>query len=291
MLINDLKAARQSKGLSRAALAHALGVDAQTIKRLESGIGTMPTLISVMTMLDYHLSNLARGNDLPSQLRQRRMNLRLSLDEVARRAQISRATIAALEAGRGSVRSALRVIDAIAPQARQRQPSRAHWTPDPRGDRDHQFTPPAFMEAVYEAFGEVDLDPCGHAESPVRAKRRILLNEGGDGLRDNWSGRLVFMNCPYSALLKWLRRADEQWSNGNVETVVALVPARTDSAWFHERLIGIADIYMMKGRLRFLTVQGRGNQAPFPLMVVLFGAQRDQRDRFAELIPGFWLRS
>lgn len=251
----------------------------------------MPTLVSVMTMLDYHLSDLARGNDLPAQLRQRRTNLRLSLDEVARRARMSRATVAALEAGRGSVRSAMRVIEAIAPQARRREPVRAHWTPDPCGERDHRFTPPEFMQAVYKAFGEVDLDPCGHAESPVRANHRILLSEGGDGLRDNWSGRLVFMNCPFSALLKWLRRADEQWSAGNVETVVALVPARTDSAWFHERLIGIADIYMLKGRLRFLTVQGRGNQAPFPLMVVLFGSQRDQRDRFAGLVPGFWLRS
>lgn len=92
------------------------------------------------------------------------------------------------------------------------------------------------MTGIYAAYGEVDLDPCAHRLSPVIAHRRILVSEDGDGLVDDWSGRLAFANPPFSALLKWLRRAHDQWQVGNVETVVCLVPVRTDSAWFHETL-------------------------------------------------------
>ncbi len=57
------------------------------------------------------------------------------------------------------------------------------------------------MEGIYAAFGEVDIDPCGHVLSPVVARRRIILSEGGDGLVEDWSGRLAFVNPPFSELL------------------------------------------------------------------------------------------
>jgi len=292
MLIEDIKAARCAQGLSRAALAERIGVDPQVIKRLEGGIGTMPTLLSVMRVLNYHLSGLARGPDLPTQLRQRRLNRGWSQEQVAARAGLSRGTVAALESGKGSVRCAIRLLEAIAPKARRHEPQRPHYSHDPKGDRDHHFTPPEFMEAIYDAFGPVDFDPCGHIASPVIAGKRLLKSEGDDGLADPWSGRLAYVNPPYSALLRWLRRADEQWEAGNVQTVVCLVPARTDSAWFHDRLRKVADIYLLQGRLRFLTLEGqRRYQAPFPLMVVMFGASPEQRARFATLVPGFWLNA
>ncbi len=289
MLISDLKTVRRSQGLSREALAAKIGVDPQAIKRLEAGIGSMQNLIMVMRALDYHLSALARGAELPSQLKQRRENLRLPLTEAARRAGISRATVLSLERGRGSVRSLIQLLDAIAPRARRREPPRAHWTPDPLGDRDHRFTPPEFLSAIYEAFGDIDFDPCGHELSPVQAKRILLLDNGEDGLRDDWSGELCYLNPPYSAMLRWLKRADVQWHGRLVSTIVALVPARTDSAWFHDHLKDVADIYMLKGRLRFLTDNGKGHQAPFPLMVVMWGTTGHQRARFTKLVPGFWL--
>ena len=176
ILIDDLRAARRAQGLSRVELAARAGVDPQSVKRLEAGVGTMPTLVSVMKALDYHLSGVARGAHLPAQLRQRRRTLGLSLDQAAARAGMARGTIGKLEGGEGSVRSALRLLGALAPKARRRAPERAHWRYDPHGGRDDRFTPPEFMDTIYEAFGEVDLDPCGHIASPVRAKRRILLD-------------------------------------------------------------------------------------------------------------------
>lgn len=289
MLLKEIKGARRAKGLSQAALASAIGVAPQTIKRLEAGVGTMPTLVAVMQEVDYHLAGLAQGGDLPTQLRNRRTNRNLSVHQAARLASLSPTTVLAIERGRGSVRSTLSLLNAIAPNARQKEPMCASWAPDPRGKRDNQFTPPDFLSAIYAAFGEIDVDPSGHESSPVIARQRIIPGNGGDGLMEDWIGDLVFMNPPFSSMLKWLRRADQQWTAGNAKTIVSLVPARIDSNWFHDHLRIQAAIYMMRGRLRFLTEKGVGNQAPFSLMVVVWGSTEQQRYTFSQRIAGFWL--
>ena len=58
MLIKKLKAARQSAGWSQKTLAARTGVDAQTIKRSESGVGSVATLVAVMIALDFRLVGL-----------------------------------------------------------------------------------------------------------------------------------------------------------------------------------------------------------------------------------------
>jgi phage N-6-adenine-methyltransferase len=213
----------------------------------------------------------------------------MTMRQVAERSGLSRTTIASLERGGGSVDSLLRLLAVIAPKARRRAPERSYWGAGDKQDRDSRFTPPDFMAAIYAAFGDVDLDPCANEHSPVVAQRRILLSEGGDGLAEDWSGRLVFVNPPFSELLRWLRRAHEQWQVGHVETVVCLVPVRTDSAWFHDALSADADIYLLKGRVRFLDSAGKGQHTPFSMMVLTLGATAAQRVQYAGLVPGFWM--
>lgn len=270
-------------------MASRIGVDAQTIKRLEKGVGSVTTLVAVMTTLDFRLTGLTPGKTLPEQLRESRRKRALSLDAMAEKTRLSRTTIASLERGGGSVASLLRLLEVLAPRARRRAPERSYWGQGDKEDRDSRFTPPDFMAGIYEAFGEIDLDPCANLLSPVVARRRILLSEGGDGLVDDWSGRVAFVNPPFSALLKWLRRAHDQWRAGRVETVVCLVPVRTCSAWFHETLSADADIYLLQGRVRFLDSQGKGQHTPFSLMVVTLGATAQQKRRYAQSAPGFWL--
>jgi transcriptional regulator with XRE-family HTH domain len=288
-LIDDLREARRASGWSQRTLAERIGVAPQAIKRLEKGIGAVATLTAAMTALDFHLTGLGPGRTLAEQLRGRRHKRGLSLDAVAAKAGLSRTTVASLEQGGGSVASLVRLLTVLAPRARRRTPERSYWGQGDKLDRDSRFTPPDFMADIYAAFGEIDLDPCGNLLSPVVARRRILLSEGGDGLTDPWSGRLVFVNPPFSELLKWLRRAHDQWRAGHVETVVCLVPVRTDSAWFHETLSADADIYLLRGRVRFLDSQGRGQHTPFSLMVLTLGATAQQKARYAERVPGFWL--
>jgi transcriptional regulator with XRE-family HTH domain len=288
-LLSELRAARLSAGWSQRTLAVRIGVDAQAIKRLEKGVGSVPTLIAVMAALDFRLTGLGAGTTLHEQLRARRRKRSLSLDKMATKARLSRTTIASLERGGGSVGSLLQLLAVLAPSARRRAPERSYWGQGDKDDRDSRFTPPDFMAGIYAAFGEIDLDPCAHLLSPVIARRRILLSEGGDGLADEWSGTVAFVNPPFSELLKWLRRAHGQWRAGNVRTVVCLVPVRTDSAWFHTTLSADADIYLLQGRVRFLDPQGKGQHTPFSLMVLTLGATAEQKNRYANVVPGFWL--
>ena len=288
-MISEIRQARRSAGWSQKTLADRIGVDVQTIKRLEKGVGSVTTMVALMSALDFRLTGLGPGSSLAEQLRNSRLKRSLSVAEVARRTGSSRATVASIERGGGSVASLLRLLAVVAPNARRRAPERAYWGQGDKEDRDSRFTPPEFLANIYAAFGEVDLDPCAHVLSPVIARRRILLSEGGDGLTEDWSGRLAFVNPPFSALLIWLRRAHQQWQAGNVETVVCLVPVRTDSALFHDTLSFDADIYLLQGRVRFLDPRGKAQHTPFALMVLTLGATAEQKARYARLVPGFWL--
>lgn len=276
-------------GWTQRTLADRIGVDPQVVKRLERGVGSVRNLTAAMIALDFVLTGVGPRATLPEQLVARLRRKGLSRQEVASRAGLSRTTVASLERGEGTIASLMSLLAALAPQARRRAPERSYWGQADKLDRDSRFTPPDFMTAIYEAFGEIDLDPCGHALSPVVARRRILLSEGGDGLTEDWDGRLVYVNPPFSQLLSWLRRAHEQWSAGRVETVVCLIPVRTDSAWFHETLSADADIYLLRGRVRFLDPRGGAQQTPFSLMVLTLGATWEQKDRYARLVPGFWM--
>lgn len=288
-MIEELRSARRSKGWSQRTLAERIGVSSQAIKRLEGGVGSVETLIAVMSAVEFSLTGLGPGSTLPEQIRARRRQRGLSVAKIASRAGLSRATVASLEAGGGSVSSLLALLTVLAPNARRRAPERSYWGQGDKLDRDSRFTPPEFMAAIYRAFGDIDLDPCAHVMSPVVARRKILLSEGGDGFVEDWSGRLAFVNPPFSSQLQWLRRAHEQWSLGNVDTIVCLTPVRTCSSWFHETLSSVADIYFLKGRVRFLDPRGGAQQTPFSLMVVMLGATEEQKALFAQELDGSWM--
>lgn len=289
MLIREIREARRRLGLSQRMLAERLRVEVQSIGRMERGIGSVSTLLAAMKVLDFQLTGIGRGATIPEQLRANRLRRSLSLRELAVRTGMSRGTIAALERGDGTIASLLRLLSALAPRARRRAMERVYWGAGDKFDRDSRFTPPDFIAHVHTAFGEIDLDPCAHRLSPVVAHRRILLDEGGDGLVDDWSGRLAFVNPPFSELTRWLERAHGEWSAGRVATVVCLVPVRTDSALFHDRISADADMYLLRGRIRFLDPRGRAQPTPFSLMVLTLGAEPEQREAFARLVPGFWL--
>ena len=289
ILIDEIRQARQSAGWSQKTLAARAGCSAQAIKRLEGGVGSVDTVVAVMKALDFRLTGLSPGATLHEAMRNRRISRKWSLGNLAAKTGMSRTTIASLERGGGSIAALLKLLAVLAPNAKRRAPERSYWGEGDKQDRDSRFTPADFMEHIYAAFGSIDLDPCAHRLSPVEAKRRIMLEEGGDGLTDTWSGDLVYLNPPYSQLLVWLRRAHEQWQQGNVKTVVCLIPVRTDSAWFHDTLSNDADIFLVQGRVKFLDTNGKGQHTPFSLMVLTLDASQEQKDRLSKAVPGRWL--
>ncbi|SOB80758.1 Helix-turn-helix [Sphingomonas guangdongensis] len=286
-LTRQLREARRSQGLTQSALAGRIAVTQQVIKRLEAGTGSVQTLVAVMDALDFRLTGLAPGRTLAEQLRAARQRRSLSLSTLATKADVSRKTLASLEEGGGTVASLERMLAVLAPKVRRRAQERAYWGQGDKEDRDSRFTPPEFLAMIEQAFGEIDLDPCANTLSSVVAGREILLSEGGDGLRDGWSGKLAYVNPPFSEQLTWLRRAHDQWQIGNVKTVVCLVPARFDSAWFHSTLSPVAHIYLLQGRVPFLTPSGKRQHTPFSLAFVALGSTTEQREAFARLAPGY----
>lgn len=87
----------------------------------------------------------------------------------------------------------------------------------------------------------------------------VLLEIGG--------GHTVFCNPPYGRdIAKWVEYSYRQSQKSNT-VVVMLIPARTDTRWFHEYVYGKAEIRFLRGRLKF---NESINSAPFPSMVVIY---------------------
>ena len=125
-------------------------------------------------------------------------------------------------------------------------------------------TPVDFFDKLNAEFN-FTLDPCASDQNYKCSKH---YTKSDDGLSKNWSGETVFMNPPYGKnIYAWMNKAKCE-SSENGATIVCLVPARTDTKWFHDNVVGYADeIRFVKGRLKF---GGSANSAPFPSMVVVY---------------------
>ena len=126
-------------------------------------------------------------------------------------------------------------------------------------------TPQSFFDALNREFS-FTLDPCSTHEN---AKCEKHYTKEDDGLSKNWGGEVVFCNPPYGRELpKWVKKCYEESRHADV---VMLIPARTDTRWFHDYIYGKAEIRFIKGRLKF----GNAKQsAPFPSMVVIYRASQ-----------------
>lgn len=128
---------------------------------------------------------------------------------------------------------------------------------------DMWATPQELFDTLNDEF-HFDLDPCA---VPQNAKCARFFTPDDDGLRQNWGGAKVFCNPPYGREIgKWVRKCYEE-SRKPDTLVVMLIPARTDTSYFHDYIYGKAEIRFLRGRLHFNeSKQG----APFPSMIVIF---------------------
>lgn len=129
-------------------------------------------------------------------------------------------------------------------------------------ERDDWETPQKFFDDLNNEFG-FTLDPCCTHQN---AKCDTHYTVDDDGLAQSWERERVFMNPPYGREIgKWMRKAYEECVR-NGALVVCLVPARTDTAWWHDWAMR-GEIRFIRGRLKF---GGHKNSAPFPSAVVIF---------------------
>ncbi len=128
--------------------------------------------------------------------------------------------------------------------------------------RSDLWETPCDLFAALDAEFRFDLDACA---SPGSEKCPRYFRPADHSLAQPWRG-VVWCNPPYGRRIgRWIQKAWESSQNG--ATVVCLIPASTDTAWWHD--------YVMRGEVRF--IRGRlcfGNagygRAPFPSAVVVF---------------------
>lgn len=136
---------------------------------------------------------------------------------------------------------------------------------------DMWATPIDFYRKYDEKFNFA-LDVCATAEN---AKCDNYFTEEIDGLAQDWTGYgNCWMNPPYGReIIYWMKKAYESSLQG--VTVVCLVPARTDTKWWHEYAMK-GDIEFIRGRLKFGNAE---NSAPFPSAVVVFHGHKEKVSR------------
>jgi len=127
-------------------------------------------------------------------------------------------------------------------------------------ERTDWETPLDLFEALDREFG-FELDVCA---MPENAKCERYFTPEQDGLKQRWEG-VCWMNPPYGrGIRRWIRKAYEESLRG--ATVVCLIPARTDTSWWHDYCLK-GEIRFLRGRLRF---GGAKRNAPFPSAIVIF---------------------
>jgi len=129
-------------------------------------------------------------------------------------------------------------------------------------DRMDWGTPQAFFDLLDAEF-HFRLDACATEHN---AKCRVYLTKDDDALKRHWEPGPAWCNPPYGRDIgKWVAACWLEALRGSV--VVLLIPARTDTAYWHDYVMHAAEVRFVRGRLRF---EGATNSAPFPSAVVVF---------------------
>ena len=135
-------------------------------------------------------------------------------------------------------------------------------------------TPQSLFDDLAAEFG-FETDVCATAEN---TKCATFFTKEDDGLAQQWSG-VCWMNPPYGRQIgDWVRKAFESAQAG--ATVVCLLPARTDTRWWHD-YAAQGEVRFIQGRLKF---GGGKNSAPFPSAIVIFRPPPRARHRWTTMV-------
>ena len=130
-------------------------------------------------------------------------------------------------------------------------------------------TPQGFFDKLDHVFN-FKLDACADRSNK---KCNMFFSKKDNALTQDWSHyNTVWLNPPYGRTMgSWMQKAYDESLKGAV--VVCLVPARTDTKWWHEWVDGKGQVTFVKGRLKF---GGSKHAAPFPSAVVVYGLDVDR---------------
>jgi phage N-6-adenine-methyltransferase len=134
-------------------------------------------------------------------------------------------------------------------------------------------TPRALFDQLDEEFGPFELNAAASAEN-TKCERHFSIQD--NALIKEWEGR-VWCNPPYGKEIgRFVAKARGEVRHGRASLVVLLIPARTDTNWWHDHIIADADIVrFLRGRVAFEGVSKVGHNAPFPSAIVVFRKSPD----------------
>ena len=108
-------------------------------------------------------------------------------------------------------------------------------------------TPQEFFDKLNWRFGPFDLDPCADVSNTKCAN---FFTEPENGLIKSWEGFTSFVNPPYGrGIEKWIKKGYDEARKNNTK-VVMLIPARTDTKYWHQYVMKADEVYFIKGRLK-----------------------------------------
>lgn len=120
------------------------------------------------------------------------------------------------------------------------------------------------LGGMTDCFQPIELK---HRNTYENHKCKKYFTKKENGLLQSWKNEIVFCNPPYGRELpNWVKKAYEE-NKINKTKIVMLIPARTDTKYFHKYIYKKAEIRFIKGRLKF--GDGKGS-APFPSMLVIY---------------------
>ena len=132
-------------------------------------------------------------------------------------------------------------------------------------------TPQALFDTLHAMFA-FRLDACANSGN---AKLKRFFSPADDALIQDWFPyRRVWLNPPYGRDIgQWMAKARTESAKGAL--VAALVPARTDTRWWHAEVAGVANVTFLRGRLKFTRPGAPPSTAPFPSAIVIYGPRLD----------------
>lgn len=131
-----------------------------------------------------------------------------------------------------------------------------------------------FWETPPELFARLDvehrftLDPCSDGQNNLCSTH---FTRQQNGLARSWKSHRVYMNPPYGRTIgAWMEKAHRECRENGV-LVVALIPARTDTNWWHDHVLNAcADVEYVRGRIGFYLRGVKGGKAPFASAIVTY---------------------
>jgi len=289
----DLRTARKTQHLTQASLSHKTGLSIPAIRLLERTRGNLSSWHKVLEGLCLVLEgkSLPSADSVGARIALLRKRCGLGQRSFAQMIGISQPTLVHLERhSRGRVDTLERALLELGAGARLVSESSrtAFYAQAGTSSVHHGWQTPSWvLEILYAVFGMFDVDPCSSTRdrrsASVRARTYFTVDD--NGLSRPWRGK-VYVNPPYGrGIGDWTTKAKLEVEVGNAQVVVGLVPARTDTIWWHRDVIGNASIACLRGRLRF----GNSEQsAPFPSALVVWGGTPAQLDALRKALPDAW---